>query len=127
MGQVGFTKGIADPNTRESMEVFGQRTTHIPAYKIVTVTADYTVKRGIRCVQADTTSAAIAITIPDLLIRKGKYEELVIQHIAGNAAVNPVTISPVAPVLINGGASVTINANYGRKTIYTDGTNCYAA
>jgi len=64
------------------------------------------------------------LTLPATSGSSGK--EYIITDESGMAGTYPVSIVPTSPSTINGASSVSISANYGSKTIISDGANWFA-
>jgi len=91
------------------------------AYPFTIVTDDYTLTEFDQVVGVDTSSKAITITLPSVP-KSGKI--YTIKDVGGNATTNPITITPASGT-IDGVASLTINTNYGKVNLITDGMNWY--
>lgn len=81
---------------------------------------------------ASTYHAVTALTMPrTITLPPAKdYLEglaLVIQDESGAAGTHNITISRAGSDTVNGGASVTISSNYGRRTLFRTGSTWFSA
>jgi len=88
---------------------------------MVTVTdATYTVRTGDDVVDVNR-AGVVTVTLPEVtMIKAGK--RFYVQDSSGGASGNTITIASPGGVNINGGASVTLTTDYGRKLIIYNGT-----
>jgi len=79
-----------------------------------------------------TYQAVINLTAPRTLVLPASDDlrdgdEIIVQDESGLAASHNITISRSGTDTVNGGTSVTISANYGRKTVVKRGSAFFAA
>jgi len=70
------------------------------------------------------TAAVTALTLPTAQTKSGRL--IIVKDAAGNAATNNITIDTQGSETIDGAATYVINTNYGKVTLYSDGSNWYA-
>lgn len=92
-------------------------------YKTVTlVSSNYTVTTADEILLVDTSSIAITVTIPSVLLTSGRV--LTFKDI-GNAYTNNITVVTEGTEKIDGQDSIVIDFNYGSYSVVSDGTNWY--
>jgi len=88
--------------------------------KAVTLVTDasYTIKLTDHVIDVNR-AGAVALTLPE---GPGVGQEFIVQDSSGGASGNTITVNQSASYQVNGGASVTLTADYGRLTIVYNGT-----
>lgn len=81
--------------------------------------AAYTAKADDRNISLTALTAARIVTLPPAFSCLGR--EIFVKDMAGTAGANNITVAAYAGELIDGAASVVINANYGSKRVYSNG------
>ena len=86
----------------------------------MTVTSAITVSPLYRFLECDTTNGGFTVTLPDAT----RVHDMEISLKKVDATANVVTIATLGG-LIDGAATATIPAQWGSKTLYSDGDNWY--
>lgn len=86
---------------------------------------NYTVLQTDSIIGVTSTAAARTITLPSA-VTVGAGTQYIIKDESGGAATNNISIASVSSQTFDGAASpLVINANYGSKRIYSDGSNWF--
>lgn len=93
------------------------------ALAIKTITSSYTANGTDNTILANTTSAAITLTLPDPSSIAGRI--YTVKKIGSGGIDRELTITPSSGTTIDGGASYVIYNDWTYVTIQTDGTNWY--
>lgn len=72
----------------------------------------------------DTTSGPVTLTIQSVNIAE-EGREIFFKDVGGVAGANNITIATEGSETIDGAATYTINSNYGKVTLVSDGTNLF--
>lgn len=70
-----------------------------------------------------TATGACTITIPTTQITDGR--KFIVKDASGNAGTNSITIATQGSETIDGAATLTVSTNYGKLTLYSDGSNLF--
>ena len=84
----------------------------------------YTTTQLEEIVGVDTNTAAVTVTL-DSTSGNDEGHHITVNDEGGNAATNNITVDVGLNKTIDGGASVTINTNYGSVECYSDGTDWF--
>lgn len=104
------TTPITATNVQEAIKVVAAAA--VGASIVVTSgMSPYTPPATITDLLVDTTGGAVTITLPLAAARGGLG--LLIKDVAGNAAVNNITINPTAPETVDGLSTIVISNPYG--------------
>ena len=90
---------------------------------VLVTAATYTIKLTDDVVDVRRTGA-VTLTLPE---NPANGQRCIVQDSSGAASANPITINQSSEFDVNGGASVTITADYGRLTIVYNGEQFLAA
>jgi hypothetical protein len=85
--------------------------------------ATYTVRLDDEVIDVNR-AGAVTLTMP---LNPGYFQRWYVQDSSGDAANNTITIAESSAKQINGGASVTLTTNYGRRMIVYNGTQFISA
>lgn len=126
---MGRTSGVANTlflstaaNERVRINTEKTEFMHGMAYKRTTVgDVNYTVLTTDYLVEYTSLTAGRTVTLPTAVGYTGQV--YVIKDGTGTAGTNTLTIATTSSQTIDGAASATITANYGRIVVYSDGTN----
>lgn len=71
----------------------------------------------------DTSGGTVTVTLASAMVEDGA--EIIVKDEGGNAGTNAITVDTEGGETIDGNASITIGADYGRRRLYSDGTDWF--
>jgi hypothetical protein len=98
--------------------------TNIDSLKITAVSANYTALLSDEVIDVTTSGGAITITLPAATTTNATGKKYVIKDVSGNAGTNNITVNG-GGTNIDGAATSVINSNYGKLTVFSNGTQWF--